>query len=727
MPMNMRPNVVASIFRRELLDILRDRRTIFMMVIFPVLLYPLIGIVVSQLAIAFQEKPRRVVVANAQALPKEPSLLSADQTRFAPGLFMRLDDANRLEIVVADKASPWTRPDARGQMLREGLADVVVIVPDDLMKSIEAGKAANLEIVYNSSDDRGQIAYGRVRDAVARWNELVLAKRLKADSKTADYATPIREKVQDVATARESSGQIWSRMLPFLLVIMSLTGAFYPAIDLCAGEKERGTMETLLISPARRTEIVAGKFLTILTSSLVTAAMNLVSLALTSWQLLGQVGKSTGGPGGGPSALASLSLPSPWVMVLAFFILIPIAAFLSAVCIALAVMAKSTKEGQYYLTPVMMVAFPLTYMTLVPGVELTPAYALMPLTGTCLLLKTILAGRVDQALPYFLPVLLPTMAYAWMALRWAVNQFESETVLFREAERFDLKSWFLWNIRHKKERPSADQAALCFILMLLASWFLGPLVAGWFGGGKITAAGTFFTQLAVIGMPPALLALLLTRRPRQVLALKPPVHRKYLLLGLLFPLALHPLITELYAVVDFYLPMSDTVKKIFAGLLLEESLGMSLLAVAVAPGLCEELAFRGLIFSGLRTNNRPWPTIVISSVLFGVMHVLLSAYQQFFHSTVLGLVLGLLVLRGGSLWPCVIMHLVNNAMAVLFGYWVKHAPGSAGWLFANPLAMRYHWPFTLLAIPATIALLAWCYKLPADAMAGEDPGADTPL
>jgi sodium transport system permease protein len=414
-------------------------------------------------------------------------------------------------------------------------------------------------------------------------------------------------------------------------------------------------------------------------------------------------------------------------MVLAFFILIPIAAFLSAVCIALAVMAKSTKEGQYYLTPVMMVAFPLTYMTLVPGVELTPAYALMPLTGTCLLLKTILAGRVDQALPYFLPVLLPTMAYAWMALRWAVNQFESETVLFREAERFDLKSWFLWNIRHKKERPSADQAALCFILMLLASWFLGPLVAGWFGGGKITAAGTFFTQLAVIGMPPALLALLLTRRPRQVLALKPPVHRKYLLLGLLFPLALHPLITELYAVVDFYLPMSDTVKKIFAGLLLEESLGMSLLAVAVAPGLCEELAFRGLIFSGLRTNNRPWPTIVISSVLFGVMHVLLSAYQQFFHSTVLGLVLGLLVLRGGSLWPCVIMHLVNNAMAVLFGYWVKHAPGSAGWLFANPLAMRYHWPFTLLAIPATIALLAWCYKLPADAMAGEDPGADTPL
>lgn len=724
MAKNIRPAVVSSIFRREMLDILRDRRTIFMMIIFPVVLYPLIGIVVSQLAVAFQEKPRRVVVVNPQALPKEPALLSPDQTRFAPGLFPRPDDANRLEILLADKTSTWVKPEARGQMLREGLADVAIIVPDDLPKSIEAGKAANLDIVYNSSDDRGQLAYGRVRDAVGRWNELVLARRLKADAKSADYVTPIREKVQDVATARESSGQIWSRILPFLLVIMSLTGAFYPAIDLCAGEKERGTMETLLISPARRAEIVAGKFLTVLTSSLVTAGMNLISLGLTSWQLLGQIGKSSGGPGGMASPLASLSLPSPGVLVLAFLILIPIAAFLSATCLALAVMAKSTKEGQYYLTPVMMVAFPLTYMTLVPGVELSPVYALMPLTGTCLLLKAILAGRLDQALPYVLPVLLPTAAYASMALRWAVNQFESESVLFREAERFDLKSWFLWNVRHKREKPTSDQAALCFVLMLLAGWFIGPIVAGAFGDGKITALSTVFTQCLVIGLPPVLLAVLLTTRPLETLRLKAPAHRDYMLLGLLFPLALHPLVTGLYSVVEYFLPMSEMVKKIFAGLMQDEWLPMSLLAISITPGLCEELAFRGWIFSGLRSNNRAWPTIIISSILFGVMHVLLSVYQQFFHSTVLGVVLGLLALRSGSLWPCVIMHMVNNAMAVLFGYWVKNSPSTAGWFFASPEGLRYHWPIAVLAVPATIALLVWCYRLPADPESIDEPVSD---
>lgn len=713
MSKSIRLSVVGSIFRRELLDILRDRRTIFMMIIFPVLLYPLIGIVVSQLAVAFQEKPRRVVVVNVQGLPNEPALLSADQTRFASSLFARPDDANRLEIQVADKASSWMKVDARGQMLREGLADVVVIVPEDLLKSIQEGKAGNLEIVYNSSDDRGQLAYGRVRDIVARWNELVLAKRLKADSKSADYANPIREKVRDVATARESSGQLWSRMLPFLLVLMSLTGAFYPAIDLCAGEKERGTMETLLISPAHRSEIVAAKFLTILTSSLVTAAMNLVSLALTSWQLLGQIGKSAGGPNGGSSALASLTLPSPGVMLLAFMILIPIAAFLSAICLALAVMARSTKEGQYYLTPVLMLAFPLTYMTLVPGVELSPLYALIPLTGTCLLLKTVLAGRIALALPYALPVLLPTMVYAWMALRWAVSQFESESVLFREAERFDIKSWFLWNIRNKSNRPTADQAAICFVMMLVSGWFAGPLITHLFStDGKISTVSLIFTQFVVIGLPPVILALLLSKNPRQVLRLVPPVDKRYLILGLLFPLALHPLIAELYAVVEFYLPMSDTMKKLFEGVVRDDTLFMSILAVAFAPGLCEELAFRGWIFSGLRSNNRPLATILMSSVLFGVMHVLMSAYQQFFHSTVLGVILGLLALRSGSLWPSVIMHITNNAMAVIYGFWARKSPSTAGWLFSDPESLRYRWPFVLIAIPATIFLVIWCYRMP---------------
>jgi sodium transport system permease protein len=655
-----------------------------------------------------------VVIINAEALPTEPALLAPEGNRFAPNLFSRNpQDANLLEVSKAEKQSPWADVAQRDRMLRERLADLVVIVPDDLTGQIETGKAGNLEYVYNSADDQGQMTFGKVQSVVEQWKQQILSKRLKADSKTAEYTQPVTTQVRDIATKKESSAIVWSRIVPFILVLMSLTGAFYPAIDLCAGEKERGTMETLLISPARRAEIVCAKFITVLTSSLVTAATNLLSITLTGWKLLSDL--SSAATKGGPNAemMSSISLPSAWIMLIVFLMLVPIAAFLSAICLSLAVMAKSMKEGQYYLTPVFMVAFPLTYMTLVPGVELSPVYSLLPLTGTCLLLKTLLAGRLDQALPYMLPVLLPTLAYTWIALRWAVAQFESESVLFREAERFDLKSWVAWNIRNKTESPSADQATLGFVLILLAGWFIAPLIPQAMGlSDKITPMAMIVTQVVIIAMPSFLLALLLCKSPMKVLRLKKPIDSRYLLLGLLLPLALHPMVTVVFQIVETNMPMAEPIKKLFGSLLADAPLWMSLAAVALAPGFCEELAFRGWVLSGLRTANRYWTAIIISSVLFGVIHVLLSAYQQFFHATLLGLVLGLLALRSGSLWPGVIMHITNNAMAVLFGAWATASPATAGWLFRDVKSLYYHWPFVVVSLIATFVLLRWTMKLP---------------
>ncbi|MFM7318946.1 MAG: hypothetical protein ACKO5E_18530, partial [bacterium] len=149
----IRPRVVAAIYRRELLDVLRDRRTIFMMIIFPVVLYPLIGYVLMNLAMTIQEKKRLIVVINAEALPSEPALLAPEGNRFAGNLFTRNpQDANLLEVNRAAKDSPWADSARREGLLRDRIADLVVIVPDDLTAQIAAGKAGNLEYVYNSAD-----------------------------------------------------------------------------------------------------------------------------------------------------------------------------------------------------------------------------------------------------------------------------------------------------------------------------------------------------------------------------------------------------------------------------------------------------------------------------------------------------------------------------------------------------------------------------------------------
>ncbi len=234
-------------------------------------------------------------------------------------------------------------------------------------------------------------------------------------------------------TKQRRKAAVWSKMLPFVLIIWALTGAFYPAIDLCAGEKERGTLETLLTSPAERSEIVAGKLLTVMLFSMATSALNLVSMGVTGifmfqqFQSLGE-----GFEIGMPPLRAGL-----WLLLT----LIPVSALFSALCIALASFARSNKEGQYYLVPVMLVCLPLLILPMSPGVELSLGYSLIPLTGLVLLLKSLLEGDYLGALPFVPPVLIVTGLCCVLALRWAIDQFNKESVLFRESERLDLKLW----------------------------------------------------------------------------------------------------------------------------------------------------------------------------------------------------------------------------------------------------------------------------------------------
>jgi sodium transport system permease protein len=206
----------------------------------------------------------------------------------------------------------------------------------------------------------------------------------------------------------------------------TLAGALHPAIDLCAGEKERGTMETLLISPASRGEIVGGKFLATWVFSAGTALWNLTFMGGGAW-------------------LLGLALPFPVLRLggLAWcaFMVLPLGALFSAVCLGLGVYARSTKEGQYYLMPLFFVTLPLILLSLAPGVELNVWYSLIPVTGLALLLQKLLSvsPQTPYLWAYFVPVFGSLAACLALAFWWAVRQFNREEVLFREAERLDLR------------------------------------------------------------------------------------------------------------------------------------------------------------------------------------------------------------------------------------------------------------------------------------------------
>ncbi len=400
----MRWSNLFIIFRREVRDQIRDRRTLFMIFVLPILLYPILGIGVIKFASALEQKPRLVVVVGAEYLPSSPVLLNSRGDGFNPALFDTPAEVERIVVRRELASGPWGDHALRQRAIRDGDVSAVMVIPRDLPAQLQRDNEneTHIPIQYNSVDEPSQITYLRLRELLERWRKSIVDSRLERDRKSKSYAEPIQVSAEDVATAREVGGSVWSRLFPFLLVMMALTGAFYPAIDLCAGEKERGTMETLLISPASRSEIVLGKFLTVMLASVTTAILNLLSMGLTGVQLAHQVGALSNAAairGRTSSVIAPPTLQAAFWMIL---LLIPLAAFFSAVCVALAVLARSMKEGQYYMTPLYIICMPLIFLTLMPGIELDLFYSLVPITGVGLLLRALIMGNYDVALRLFL-------------------------------------------------------------------------------------------------------------------------------------------------------------------------------------------------------------------------------------------------------------------------------------------------------------------------------------
>lgn len=694
---------VSVIFRREVRDQLRDRRTLFMIFILPMLLYPMLGIGVLQLSTAFEQKARSVVVVGADRLPDDPPLLNEARDGFHRSLFDSDAEARRLIVQVKDPKSPWGEPKVREDATRGGLTDAVLPIGTDLKDRIKAKDSFDIPVVFDSADEKSQTTFLRVKEVLARWQRSIVGRRLKDDHLSASYAEPIVIKPQDVATEAELGSSVWAKLFPFLLVMMSLTGAFYPAVDICAGEKERGTMETLLISPASRAEIVMGKFFTVLLASILTALLNLLSMALTGLQLARQLATATASQAANRRAIALIAPPSLetgfWIILL----LIPLAVFFSALCLALAVLARSMKEGQYYMTPLYLVCLPLMLLSLAPGVELNLFYSLVPVTGVALLLKSLIQGDYEVAARYFLTVLLPTAAYGALALRWAVDQFQREEVLFREAERFDLKSSIRHLLRDKEPTPTGGEALLCFAMMISLAWFTTQYLLG-SASTNVALAGS---QIAFVLTPPLAMAVLLTSAPRRTLRLYWPEWR-YLGIAVALVLAVNPLVNELKPVIERLFPMTESLKSaietMFAGI---KDLPTALFLFALIPAVCEEVAFRGYILSGLERRNPTRSAILASAVLFAAMHALLSTFQQVFNATLLGLILGLLAVRSRSLLPGIVFHLINNGLAISMGSLTKTTSGAAlaTWLYRDPAEGLYHVPLVVAGLVVTALLL----------------------
>ncbi len=723
---------VRLIWMREIRDQLRDRRTVFMIAVLPVLLYPLLGMVFLQITQFMQQQPARVWVLGAEGLAGLPPLFAG--SRFVHELCPA--DEDRLIELIFREPSRRDQGDAalielaRREIHRDGF-DAIVVFPSDFSARLAAvradtkdprppspggdgggdgdvarasGAVAAPAILFDQAGDTSRIAADRIEHVLNRWREAIVREALAARGVSPTVVRPFVLTRTDISEQAGRRAAVWSRVLPFVVVVWALTGAFYPAIDLCAGEKERGTLETLLCSPATRAEIVGGKLLTVACFSAATAYLNLLSLGVTGAEVVRRIGVSTAG-----GLALDLGFPPPLTLVWLLVATLPIVALFSALSLAIAAFAHSAKEGQYYLMPLLLIAFPLMTLPVLPTARLDLGTSLIPVTGMVLWLRFLIEGQYGEALRYAVPVLGVTIGCCALAVGWAVRQFHSESVLFRQGDRGGMGIWLRRAVHDRGDVPSAPAALFLGLLILLLMFFVSLRSAAPTSWTQFALAAGL-TQVALVATPALVMTWLLARRPRRTLLLTPPPLGA-VVGGALLAVALHPLVVLLSQGIEAVYPMSEDTLHALAGLtdvIGPAPLWQILLVLGALPAICEELAFRGFILSGLLRLGAPW-AIGISSVLFGLSHGLL---QQSLSAIAVGFVLGYLAVQSRSLFPGVVFHLIHNSLAIIAGRELPRLVEQHAWFaqICRPtgsatVPFAYQTPIIVLAAVLSVALL----------------------
>jgi sodium transport system permease protein len=666
-----RREVAGRLFRlalKELRETLRDRRTIVTLVVMPLVLYPILALVFQRFLLTS--------LTNHAAIEYVIGVDSPDSMRT---LLRQLEEGEALLRSVHHLDANEPAPTNGGmqelqpkiiwaELPRDSIercvsnADVhVAIVPSrTARKDDDANGLAHplsWELFYRSGSPTSEAALRYLESRLQAYSEAQLDAQLKQLGIAAALPASSQRHAIDYSGAPVFS---LAALIPLILVLMTVTGAVYPAIDLTAGERERGTLEMLIAAPVPRLGLLLAKYVAVLAVALLTALVNLTGMAITSHS----TGLNVSLFGG-----AGLSLP---VVIKVLLLLALFAAFFSAVLLAITSCARSFKEAQAYIIPLMLLCLVPGVVCLMPGLQFTGALAVVPLVNIVLLARDLLEGAVDPLLAT--AAVISTAIYVLGAIAVAARIFGTDAILYGSQS-----TWTDVFRRPKSPQPvaSLSTAALALSAMFPTYFVLSATLAR---SAEMSLPTRLFvaalvTVLVFCGIPAA--AALFNRvRFDSGLGLVRARPLAYLAAAL-FGLVLWPAAHELFLLNQRIGITSISVDQLAqVQTLLEQLQNISplwiVLALAVVPGICEEFFFRGMFFTSLRQVTTPWRTIVATAVLFGLFHVVAAtvlAPERFLPSTFLGLVLGWVRYRTGSVLPCMLLHAVHNGFILLVVHW----------------------------------------------------------
>ncbi len=633
----MNTKQLKTLYKKEIMDVIRDKKTILTMVVLPVILYPLLFLVVMQIMtmiLSNQEEQTYYVAYDKVSEENQQALEDWIQ-----------GDEDGYDYVIETKTSKNSKKDLEQEKID---AYITTTVTDEQVI---------YEVHYLSAVTDSSSVSDMLKEEITSYSKKVAEQN--ADAMGLDVTKvlyPIDSKITDQSSNESSMGSLLGSFIPFLLITGIMTGCMYPAIDITAGEKERGTLETLLTLPIGNLELIISKFLSVATVSIVSVFINILSIGGIVIYLFRTVMSLTEGAGAFRLATFVPAILISVVCVIAF------ALFMSAVVMCICAFAKSFKEANNYITPLTLIVMLTAYVGFIPNVELSSVTALIPVANICLLMKNLMVFKYNFTL--ILIVLFSNIIYAFVAVWFLSRIYDSESILFGESfsgiKLFERRK----NIE-KGSLPTIQESILILIVALLLMVYAGGMMSL-----SYPLAGVIVPQF-FIGVLPILAAVYIKADLRQVFAIHKPGARN-LIGAVILVIGAASVSLLLSNVLNYFFPEnSESLNESYLNMLDGVPFVAALLLIALTPAVCEELLFRGYMFTAFRRKMSLSKAIVCVSVLFAISHMSLI---KILPTAILGVALAYAVYVSNSIFTSSLMHFLNNGFSVFLLYYGDNIP-----------------------------------------------------
>ena len=607
----MRINILFTLIKKELMSIVKDKKVLFSLFILPLLLYPFImvmGIFVS------------LILMN-----EEPDSLYLTLSENTPISFIEhLEDYPDYNIEISDE---------------ENSIDVYFVTD------------TQIEVTYDSANSNQSNNFNKLEEIFEDYSDKMVRIALhenKIDLKVLELNNIV---INDKASANSIVTNLFSSIVPLLLLMMIVTSSIQSSTDSIAGEKERGTLETMFSSPITSLEHITSKLLSVILVSCMSAIINLTSLFLCFSVIIIPMGDFIAEVG---FTLNVIELLQACLFSLISAIIFSV--LFSTINLALSCFANSSKEAQSYLSPVMIVVMFMGYASLLITRPIEIKEAIIPGINTVLLIAD--AFRGDTNIFMFILANFINLTLAIVCIYGLSKIFKSEKVIFSESKGFSL---FLQKTNRLEERmPKVGDGILLFIINIILINFVGIVIPGITSEFYVTM---FITQL-FIGIPCLIYTYLLKANPKELFRFN-KFDSKWILGGTFLVLAGFIINLLIQSLLIRIFPNLNEMLQILNSAFVLDNLLLSILVICVCPGVFEELLFRGFILKSFNLDKRPYVAILFTSILFGIFHMNIF---QFFTGLILGSIIGYVCYKSNSIIPAMILHFINNFFATLLDY-----------------------------------------------------------